>query len=76
MTGNEEWILYSNVEWKRSWVKESEHHQPHTKDQSSAREVDIVYMVGLKVSPLLLTLSKKPNSCNKYSCKLNQLKFS
>ena len=51
MTGNEEWILYNNVEWKRLWVKESEHHQPHTEDQSSSKEVDIVYMVGLKGSP-------------------------
>ena len=27
--GSEKWILYNNVEWKRSWASEMNYHQPH-----------------------------------------------
>ena len=27
--GDEKWILYNKVEWKRSWASEMNHHQPH-----------------------------------------------
>ena len=27
--GDEKWILYNNVEWKRSWASEMNHHQPY-----------------------------------------------
>ena len=50
-------------------------HQPYTKDQSSSKEVDIVYMVGLKGSPdyELLPENQTINS-KKYCSQLDQLK--
>ena len=53
VTGDEKWILYSNVEWKRSWGKRNEQPTNHTKGQSSSKEGGVVYMVGLEGSPLL-----------------------
>ena len=29
VTGDEKWIPYNNVEWKRSWASEMNHHQSH-----------------------------------------------
>ena len=47
VTGDEKWILYNNVEQKRSWGKRNE--PPPT---TPSKEGD-VYMVGLEGSPLL-----------------------
>ena len=60
VTGNEKWILYNNVEWKGFWASEMKHHQPY-QSQSSTKEGDVVYMVGLEWSPLLCVPSGKPN---------------
>ena len=49
--GDEKWILYNNVEWnmgQEKWTTTN-----HTKDRSLFKEGDVVYMVGLEVSPLL-----------------------
>ena len=52
--GDEKWILYNNVEWKRSWDKLKKTPTNHTKGQSSSKEGnDVVFMVGLEGSPLL-----------------------
>ena len=50
--GNEKWILYNNVERKRSWGQTKWTNINHTKVQSSSKEGD-VYIVGLEGSPLL-----------------------
>ena len=65
VTGNENWILYNNVEWKRSWGIWNEPHQPH-KGWSSFKEGDTVHVVGLEGSPLLWPPCGKPNNSNKY----------
>ena len=52
VTGDEKWILYNHVEWKKSWGKRNEP-PPTTKGRTSSKEDDVVYMVGLKGSPLL-----------------------
>ena len=57
---DEKWILYNNVEWKRSWVEWNEP-LPTTPKASSSKEGDIVYMVGLEGSPVLWAPSGKPN---------------
>ena len=51
MTGNEKWILYNNMEYKRSWDKRNDTN--HTKGWSSSKEGDVVYMVRLEGTPLL-----------------------
>ena len=56
---NEKWIPYNNVEQKGSLGKQNE--PPHQRP-SSPKEGDVVYMVGLESSPLLRTLSRKPNN--------------
>ena len=47
LLGNENWVLYSCVEWKRSWGKWNELSiTDHTKGQSSSKEGNVVYMEG------------------------------
>ena len=29
VTGDEKWILYNNMEQKRSWGKQNKYHKPH-----------------------------------------------
>ena len=45
---------YCTIMWNESdhGASKMNHHQPH-KDQSSSKEGDVVYMVGLERSPLL-----------------------
>ena len=57
--GDEKWILYNNVEWKRSGGQVKWTTMTHTKDLSLSKEGDVVYMVGLEGSLLLWALSGK-----------------
>ena len=66
---NEKWILYNNVEWKRSQSKRNDP-PPTTEGQSSSKEDDVVYIVELEGSPLLWAPSVKPNNPNKYSSQM------
>ena len=59
VTSSEKWILYNQVEWKRLWDKRVE--VPPAKHQSSSKESDVVYMVGLESSSLIRTPSGEPN---------------
>jgi hypothetical protein len=59
VTSSEKWILYNQVEWKRLWDKRVE--VPPAKHQSSSKESDVVYMVGLESSYLIRAPSGKPN---------------
>ena len=44
VTGDEKWILCNNMQRKRSWASEMNHHH-HTKGQSSSKEGDVEYRV-------------------------------
>ena len=59
VTSSEKWILYNQVEWKRLWDKRVE--VPPAKHQSSSKESDVVYMVGLESSSLIRAPSGEPN---------------
>ena len=59
VTSSEKWILYNQVEWKRLWDKRVE--VPPAKHQSSSKESDVVYMVGLESSYLIRAPSGEPN---------------
>ena len=48
MKGNEKWILYNNVEWKRLWGISTTN---HAKGCSSSKESDIVHIVDWKGAP-------------------------
>ena len=61
MTGDEKWILYNNVEQKRSWGKRNEPPPTTLKAGSSSKEDNVVYMEGVEGSPLLGAPSRKPN---------------
>ena len=59
--GDENWILYNNVEPEEvvgqvKWITTN-----HTKGQSSSKEGDAVYMMGMEGRPLLWAPSGKPN---------------
>ena len=56
-------------------AREMNHHQP-SKDQSSTKEGDAVFMVGLEGSPLLYELLPENQviNSNKYCSQLDQLK--
>ena len=71
--GDEKWILYNNVEWKRLWGKQNEP-TSHTKGQSSSKEGDVVYMVGLGVLYYELLLENQMINSNMYCSQLDQLK--
>ena len=72
--GDEKWILYNNVEWKRSWGKWNE--PPSTTSKaSSSKEGDVAYMVGLEGSPVLWApLASQTINSYKYCSQLDQLK--
>ena len=73
MTGDEKWILYNNVEQKKSLGKLNKSPFNHTEGRSSSREDD-VYMVGLEGSPLLeLLLENQMINSNKECSQLDQL---
>jgi len=56
--GNEKWILYNNVELKRSWAKLNE--LPPTAPKASLQPKRVyVYMVALENSLLLGAPSRK-----------------
>ena len=42
VTDDEKWILYNNVEWKRSWVKQNE--SPPTPPNASLHPKKILYI--------------------------------
>ena len=46
---------YCTIVWngRDRGASDMNHHQPHTKGQSSSKEGDVVYMVELEGSPLL-----------------------
>ena len=61
-----------NVEWNMGQVKWTTTN--HSKDWSLFKEGDVVYMVGLEVSPLLWAPSWKPdNYFQQYCSQLGQL---
>ena len=63
VTADEKWIPYNHVERKRPWGKRNEPPPATPKaSQSSSKEGDAVYMVGLEGSPLLWAPSGKPNN--------------
>ena len=73
MTSSERWILYNNVEWKRTENRRSWNHcQPHQRLVFIQRRW-CVY-VGLEVSPLLWAPFGKPISSNKYCSHIDQVK--
>ena len=53
VTGNEKWILYDNVEQKRSWGKRNEPPPTTLKAGLPSKEGDVVYRVGVEGSSLL-----------------------
>lgn len=46
-------ILYNNTEWKKDHGASKNEWPLNTKGQSSSKEGDVAYMVGLEWSPLL-----------------------
>ena len=53
MTGNEKWIIYNNVERKRSWGKRNEPPFSHPKSWSLSKEGHALCLVGLERDPVL-----------------------
>ena len=54
--GDEKWIIYNNVERKRSWGKRNEP-PSHPKSRSSSKEGHALCLVGLERDPVLGILS-------------------
>jgi len=53
VTGDEKWIIYNNVERKRSWGKRNEPPFSHPKSWSLSKEGHALYLVGLERDPVL-----------------------
>ena len=74
MTSDVKWMLYNNVESKRSRGKRNEPPPTITKANLHPKKMMVMYMIGLEGSPLLSASSGKPNNSNKYFSQLDQLK--
>ena len=75
MMGNEKWILYSNVEWKRSWGKRSE--PPPTTPKASfhpKKEMLCIWWDWKGVLYYELLTENQMINSNKYCIQLDQMK--
>jgi len=59
ITGDEKWIVYINVERKRSWRKRNE--PPLTAPNTASEEDDAVYLLGLEGHRALRTPFTQPD---------------
>ena len=75
VTGDEKWILYNNMEWKRSWGKRNE--PPLTTPKASLHPKKVMLCMWWDWKGVLyqdlLPENQRINS-NKYCCQLDQLK--
>ena len=67
---DEKWIVYNNVEVKRLWGKQMNHHQ----GWFSSKDSDVVCMVGLEGVYYELLLEKQSIISNKSCSQLDKLK--
>ena len=75
LTNDDKWILYNNMEWKKSLGKWNEPTPITPKGQSSSKEGDVVYMMGLEGCPLVWVPSEKLQIIsNKHGSQLDHLK--
>ena len=73
--GNEKWILYSNVEWKRSWGKRNE--PPPTTPKASLHPKKMMFCIWWDWKRVLyyeLLPENQMINSNKYCSQLDQLK--
>ena len=73
--GNEKWILYSNVEWKRSWGKRNE--PPPTTPKAGLHPKKVMLCIWWDWKGVLnyeLLLENQTINSNKYCSKLDELK--
>ena len=73
VTGNEKWILYNNVEWKRLWGKRNE---PPTTPKASLHPKKVMLCIGDWKGVLYYELLPENQMINskKYCSQLDQLK--
>lgn len=57
---NEKWMLYNNIEWKRSGTSEMNHHQVH--QRLVFFQGDVVYILGLEESFIMSSYWKTKQS--------------
>ena len=74
VTGNEKWILYNNVEWKRSWSKGNEPPPTTPKAGLHPKKVMCVRWDWKGVLYHELLLENQTSNFNKYCSQLDQLK--
>uniref|UniRef100_A0A8C6B8K2 Histone-lysine N-methyltransferase SETMAR n=1 Tax=Monodon monoceros TaxID=40151 RepID=A0A8C6B8K2_MONMO len=76
VTGDKKWILYNNVEWKRSWGKRNE--PPSTTPKASLHPKKVMLCIWWDWKGVLyyteLLLENKMINSNKYCSQLDQLK--
>ena len=75
VTGDEKWIVYNNVEWKRSWGKQNE--PPATTPKSSLHPKNVMLCIWWDWKGVLyyeLLLENQMINSNKYCSQLEQLK--
>ena len=72
MTGDEKWILYNNVEGKRSWGKGNK--RPPTTPKSGLKVMLCIWWYWKGVLYYELLLENQTIHSNKYYCQLDQLK--
>ena len=75
MTGDEKWMLYNNVEWKRSWGKQNA--PPPTTPKAGLQPKKAILCIWWDWKGLLyyeLLLENQTINSNKYCSQLDQLK--
>ena len=75
VTGDEKWILYNNVEWKRSWSKRNE--PPPTIPKAGLHPKKVMLCIWWEWKGVLcyeLLLENQTINSNKYCSQLDQLK--
>ena len=75
VTGDEKWILYNNVEWKRLWGKQNE--PPQTTPKASLHPKKVMLYIWWNWKGVLyyeLLLENQTINSNKYYSQLDQLK--
>ena len=73
--GDEKWILYNNVEWKRSWGKRNE--PPSTIPKAGLQTNKVMLCIQCDWKGVLyyeLLLENETNNSNNYCSQLDQLK--
>ena len=75
MTGDEKWMLYNNVKWKRSWRKQKE--PPKTTPNAGLHPKKVMLFIWWDWKGVLyyeLLLENQMINSNKYCSQLDQLK--